>query len=203
MLKILLVLLLGLSALLALLILTKPSLAHGAGGRLLAFVSLFLLPGVALALGGLVHLETTKSTEFCLSCHVMEPYGASLHADSTDMLPAVHFQNHLVDREHACYSCHTDYTMYGDVTAKVRGVKHLWVNYVGTTPAKIELYTPYKNRECLGCHGGSRSFEGNEMHVDVRQELAKEETSCLECHDQVHNAAEVANLPRWGEETQP
>ena len=193
----LLTLLVVLDAVLLVVMLARPRVLAGAGGRVVAFLAFFLLPVAALGFGTVVHLEKSKSTEFCLSCHEMQPYGQSLMIDSSDALPAQHYQNKRIDREHACFSCHTDYTMYGDVAAKMRGLRHLWVHYAGTIPATIELYTPYQNRECLHCHGGARSFEDNEIHQDIRSDLASGETSCLECHDTVHEVADLAGQTMW------
>ena len=63
----------------------RPQLTRERPGKLLAFVVLFLLPLVALQAGGLAHLERSKSTEFCLSCHVMEPHGRSLEVDDPEL----------------------------------------------------------------------------------------------------------------------
>jgi cytochrome c-type protein NapC len=126
----------------------------------------------------------------------MEPYGESLRVDD-ERLAATHFQNNRVPRESACFTCHTDYTLFGDVNAKLRGLKHVWVYYVTGPPEELALYSPYRNRECLHCHDGARSFEENEMHADVMADLRGEATSCLECHEPVHDVAGVADAPRW------
>ena len=78
--------------------------------------------------------------------------------DDKSYIPAAHFQNNFVPRDHACFTCHTDYTMFGDYKAKWRGVHHVWVQYFGKIPKPedIKLYTPYNNRECLHCHAGAR-----------------------------------------------
>ena len=183
--------------LLVLLIVRRPGLTAGPGGKALAFLAFFLLPGLVTALGLRGHVEDSKTTKFCVSCHIMEPYGKSLLADDTDSLVATHFQNARVDREHACFTCHTTYTMFGDTKAKLTGLKHVWVNYIGTKPAKIALYKPYSNRECLHCHAGARSYEENEMHSDDLEGLAKGETSCLECHSVVHDVENVAGKKAW------
>ncbi len=175
----------------------RPSLTKARGGKILAFAALFVVPLLATGLGTATHLEHSKSTEFCLSCHVMEPYGRSLAIDDSEYLPAVHFQNGLVDRGHACFDCHTSYTMYGDLQAKLRGLKHVWVNYLGTVPEKLELYEPYQNRECLHCHAGARSFAENEFHADDLEALLGGETSCLECHEFVHAVQELGGLALW------
>ena len=137
----------------------RPALALAPGGKMLAFMALFLLPTPVLAQGLAHRLEQSKSTGFCLSCHVMEPYGQSLLVDSEEQLPANHFQNRRIDRNQACYTCHTSYAMFGDVQAKIAGVKHLFVNFLGTIPEPLTLYQLYQNRECLHCHSDARSFE--------------------------------------------
>src|ERR1051325_11060734 len=109
-------------------------------------------------------VEKSKQTEFCLSCHVMEPYGRSLHVDERGHIPAVHYQNHLVPADRACFTCHTTYTLFGDYNAKLHGLRHVYVQYLGTIPKEIKLYEPYNNRECLHCHLGARSFEEGAMH---------------------------------------
>jgi nitrate/TMAO reductase-like tetraheme cytochrome c subunit len=178
-------------------VMVRPSLAGGAAGKTLAVVALAVLPVVATTFGTNAHLEASKTTDFCLSCHVMKPYGESLELDDSAHLPAAHFQNSRVPRDHACFSCHTTYTMYGDLDAKMKGLKHLWVNYFGTIPEKVELYEPFHNRECLHCHDGARTFEENEFHADFRQELATNETSCLECHDVAHEVEKLHELEKW------
>lgn len=185
-------------ALIALVVL-RPSLTAARGGRILAFLAFLVLPLLVTAMGLTAHVEHSKTTEFCLSCHVMEPYGRSLQVDDETWLPAQHFQNNRIPREKACFTCHTDYTMFGDYKAKMRGLRHVYVNYLGTIPEKIELYEPYHNRECLYCHAGARTFEESDLHKEMRADLASNATSCLECHDAVHNVHELAEKPLWKE----
>ena len=87
--------------------------------------------------------------------------------------------------------------MFGGVKAKINGLRHVWVQYLGTAPEHIELYEAYSNQECLRCHAGARSFEEPDFHVEVRRELAANEVSCLECHDLVHAVEELDALDRW------
>jgi cytochrome c-type protein NapC len=182
------------------LVVLRPSLVEARGGRILAFLSLCVLPLLVTALGVEAQVEHSKSTRFCLSCHVMEPYGRSLHVDDSAYVPAQHFQNNRVPRDEACFTCHTNYTMFGDVKAKLRGLRHVYVNYLGTAPQQIELYEPYNNRECLHCHAGARSFEESDLHKEIRADLGTNATSCLECHDTIHNAHGLAGVTLWKEE---
>ncbi|MEE8368755.1 MAG: NapC/NirT family cytochrome c [Thermoanaerobaculia bacterium] len=180
----------------------RPSLTVPRRGKILAFLAFFILPIILMAVGTSDHLEHSKSTEFCLSCHVMEPYGESLYIDSGEYLPASHFQNNRIPSDKACFTCHTTYTMYGDLKAKIQGLRHVLVNYLGEIPDELELYLPYSNRECLHCHGSARSFLEGEFHIDMLAELESNELSCLECHEFVHDIAGLGEADLWkgGEE---
>ena len=177
----------------------RPDLLAGVRGRVLGLVAFALLPGLVLAGGYRSHVERSKTTDFCLSCHVMEPYGQSLRVDDAELLAASHFQNRRVDRSHACYTCHTTYTMYGPMKSKMAGLGHVWKYYVAGYPDKLELREPYQNRECLHCHGGARSFEESDAHVDDLADLKANKTSCLECHSEVHAIEGVAEATMWTE----
>ena len=111
-------------------------------------------------------MERSTTTAFCLSCHTMDSYGKSLYIDDANHIPAAHFQNHRVDPEHACYTCHTDYALFGTLKVKIGGLRHVYVYYLGTPPApeNIKLYQPFNNANCLHCHAGARSFEEGATH---------------------------------------
>jgi len=140
--------------------------------------------GGAIMLHGMGQM---KEVDFCGSCHIMEPYLASLESEDEYSIPAIHYQNNWVPKQTACYDCHSEYGMWGDVKAKINGLKHVWVNY--TNPPEISdisLYKPYKNRDCLHCHGPSKRFSESENHVDDLEDILSEELGCLECHDVGH-----------------
>ena len=190
------------TAVLVILLVLKPDITETRGGKILAFVALFLLPLLAGYGGIAAHLEHSKKTEFCLSCHVMERYGKSLLIDDRGHIPAVHFQNNLVPREAACYTCHTDYTLYGGINSKLRGLKHLYVQYLGSAPEQIKLYTPYNNRECLHCHDGARSFEESPTHnldSDAMAAIRSNQLSCTGCHDVAHDVQNLNDATLWRE----
>lgn len=177
----------------------RPALTLHPLGRVLAFLGCFVLPVLITTGGTAHHLELSKSTAFCLSCHEMEPYGESLWIDDPDHLQAAHFQNRRIPRDAACYTCHTSYAMFGGVQAKLVGLGHVWVHFFGEErePGELELYQPYRNRECLHCHAGARSFVSGGPHADLLAELRANELSCLDCHGGDHRVAEVGALPRW------
>jgi nitrate/TMAO reductase-like tetraheme cytochrome c subunit len=179
--------LIAVTILLIVALILRPGLSDAVSGKILSFVALFILP-VTLALAGFdQHMEQSKSTQFCLSCHVMEKHGRSVLIDDQNYIVAAHYQNRRIPREQLCYTCHTHYAMFGGLQSKLNGLRHLWVNYVSPiAEEKIELYEPYQNRECLHCHDGARSFEESEPHNIMLEELKSNETSCLGCHNLVH-----------------
>jgi cytochrome c-type protein NapC len=189
---------------LALLTVIHPELTRARGGKVLAFVSLCILPALAVWVGVNEHLERSTSTKFCLSCHVMTDFGRSLYVDDRSYIPARHFQNNFVPREHACFTCHTDYTLFGDYQAKWRGVHHVLVQYLGKIPKPedIKLYTPYNNRECLHCHAGARAYEEASSHhktPDMLALAAANRLSCTSsgCHDTVHDVGTLDGAKLW------
>jgi cytochrome c-type protein NapC len=180
----------------------RPGITATRGGKMLAFLVLFLLPLLCMAIGVSSEVERSKSTAFCLSCHIMEPYGRSLHVDDASYLAAAHFQNHRVPADEACYTCHTNYAMFGGFRAKLHGLKHVYVQYLGKPRQPIHLYEPYSNRECLHCHLGARSFEEGAVHTadpDLLPAVKANRMSCLAsgCHEVVHNIATLNNVKFW------
>lgn len=175
----------------------QPALTSTPRGKAFAFLVFFVLPLAITGLAAAAHLEKAKSTEFCLSCHVMEPYGQSLAFADTDAVPAAHYQNRLVPRESACFTCHTTYTLFGDFKAKMNGLKHVWIYYTDQTPQKISLYEPYNNRECLSCHGASRSFLESAGHEGLFPDLRANTASCLDCHSLVHDVQNLKAHQTW------
>ncbi|MEK6374900.1 MAG: NapC/NirT family cytochrome c [Acidobacteriota bacterium] len=184
----------------------RPSITNSTGGRIFAFAALLVVPVLAGTAGLSEHVEKSKQTEFCLSCHVMEQYGKSLDVDDRSHIPAVHYQNHLVPADRACFTCHTTYTLFGDYKAKLKGLRHVYVQYVGTIPTHIKLYEAYSNRECLHCHLGARSFEEGAMHnVDpaTLPAVKANKLSCISagCHEAAHDVANLSKQTFWPEVT--
>ena len=180
----------------------RPSITNFPFGRIFAFAGLFVVPILAGLAGLQAHMEKSKETEFCLSCHVMEPYGKSLHIDERGHIPAVHYQNHMVPADRACFTCHTNYTLFGDYNAKLHGLRHIYVQYLGTIPKHIKLYEPFNNRECLHCHLGARSFEEGAMHnIDpaTLPAVKANKLSCISggCHETVHDVDNLGKMKFW------
>ena len=166
-------------------------------GRVVLLVGVVALP-LLLSVGNISYgIHQSSTTAFCLSCHEMRSYGKSLFADSRQALAAVHYQNRLVDRETVCYSCHKDYAMFGDVTAKLNGLRHVWAHYVAGVPKKIALYRPYPNSNCLHCHDDMRRFVEGAAHRPILGALYAGTTSCLSCHRSAHDMAKVEAGDLW------
>ena len=185
--------------------LVRPSFTAGATGKILAFIGLCVLPTLCIATGMSFHMERSKQTAYCISCHSMETHGQSLYVLDKSYIPAQHFQNHLVQPKQACYTCHTDYTMYGPLKDKLKGLRYVYMEYVSSPPKVIHLDGTYKNSQCLHCHAGTRDFEANLNHMGPIASLVSNQISCISsgCHSTIHNASEVANLKMWKEGAAP
>lgn len=184
------------------LVVARPTLTVARGGKMLAFLALFIFPVFAGLLGLENHVERSKQTSFCLTCHIMGQYGKSLYVDDSSYIPAAHFQNGRVPRDQACYTCHTDYTIFGGFSSKLKGLHHIYAQYITKPQQPIKLYQPYNNRECLHCHEGSRSFEQGALHTADAQTMAdikSNKLSCLSsgCHDTIHNVKDQDQVKYW------
>jgi mono/diheme cytochrome c family protein len=179
--------------------LVRPSITGAVTGKVLAFVGLCVLPALCIGTGLSFHMQRSQQTSYCISCHSMETHGESLHLEDKVYIPAQHFQNHLVPPDAACYTCHTDYTMYGPLKDKLKGLRYLYMEYVSTPPKTIHLDGEYSNLQCLHCHADSRNFEEHLNQMPPISELTSNRISCLSsgCHDMIHNASEVGHLKMW------
>ncbi len=186
-----------LAIVLAVVFLVRPAITVGATGKILAFIGLCILPTLCIVTGMSFHMQRSKQTAYCISCHSMETHGQSLYVLDTSYIPAQHFQNHLVPPHQACYTCHTDYTMYGPVKDKLKGLRYLYMEYISTPPKTIHLDGKYSNSQCLHCHAGMRTFDENPTHTAIMGSLNANQVSCLSCHNMIHNASEVSHLKMW------
>jgi mono/diheme cytochrome c family protein/nitrate/TMAO reductase-like tetraheme cytochrome c subunit len=198
-----LIALVALTIVLAAVFLLSPSITSGATGKILAFIGLFVLPTLCIASGMSFHMRRSQQTAYCISCHSMESHGKSLYVLNASYIPAQHFQNHLVSPDEACYACHTNYTMYGPLKDKLKGLRYLYMEYVSTPPKTIHLDGTYSNLQCLHCHTGMRSFDENPTHTAIMGSLKTNRTSCISCHNTIHNASEVDHLKMWADGDAP
>ena len=178
-----------------------PALLGQPWGRLALLVGAGAVPLLASAGGLGVGYRESSKTRFCLECHEMTPYGASLFADNPSAMPAVHYQSRLIDRDTTCYACHADYALFGDVKTKLNGLRHVWAHYVGGIADPIELYQPYPNSNCLHCHDDARSYLEARGHQSILAALGAGTTSCLQCHQVAHDFEAVQAGRLWEAES--
>jgi len=93
-------------AVLGLLTSMRPEFTAARGGKIMAFVALCILPVLSVWAGFHEQVERSTSTQFCLSCHVMDKFGKSLTVDDKSFVPAAHFQRKL-------QPCSTSFDQHG------------------------------------------------------------------------------------------
>jgi len=180
---------------LAAVFLVRSSITAGATGKILAFVSLCALPALCIGVGMSFQNQRSKQTRFCISCHELQ--GASLHLLNPNYIPAHHFQDHLVPPDRACFTCHTDYAIYGPFRDKLKGLWNMGIQYMSTPPKTIHIPGGYNNLECLQCHAGSRDFEEHLKSMAPIALLMTNKVSCISCHNLIHNVSEVNHMKMW------
>ncbi len=152
-------------------------------------------PLIVSLTGNIASFEYTLTRPFCGSCHVMGPYLRDAEDPKSNSLAALHSRNHKFG-ENSCYTCHADYQMFGAVTTKLNGMRHLFkyiTEYANTGPdgeggPAIHLYKPFKSDACMQCHSttGKRYVE---QHAGELEQIRSGEINCIDCHDEVHPLA--------------
>jgi cytochrome c-type protein NapC len=158
--------------------------------KVLLLFGLGIMPlGVALT-GNIAGFEYTLKRQFCGSCHVMLPYTMDAEDPASTSLAAVHSRNHSFGEE-SCYTCHADYQLFGAMTTKVNGLKHLFyyvTEYANTGPygeggKPIHMYRPFQNGMCTRCHSTTApNWLKNENHAGVVEDIRKGDVKCIDCH---------------------
>jgi len=149
-------------------------------------VVFFVLSPIAYLLNFSVAIEDSKKVEFCKSCHVMHGYVNDLEDPESEYLASQHYQYRWI-AEDQCFTCHSDYGIFGNMKAKMTGIRHVWAYYTGyETP--VELYGTYNNGICLRCHAPVLSFQEEGEHEDNAGDILSNEMSCLgvDCHVRPH-----------------
>lgn len=147
----------GASALLLLWFLVRRPTVNRAT-KLVLLLGIGILPITAAGTGNVAGYEAMKTRTFCGSCHVMTPYAddsANLHSPT---LAARHARNDAFGAEN-CYTCHADYGMYGTLTTKLGGLRHVYeyvlnfhdLTFEAALP-KIVIRKPFPNSTCVRCH---------------------------------------------------
>jgi len=150
-----------------------------------------LLPIGAYAFGTMHMLEGSKQVAFCGSCHVMTPILKSLQANDGS-LASIHYGRGLVPHDHACFTCHSGYGIWGGVDAKMAGTMHMVRSATGWYSLPIKHNGPFDIDSCLGCHAFAPSFRAVEAHQDpdLQKQLLARELSCTgACHPAAHPEA--------------
>ncbi len=171
-------------------------------GRATKVVLLFGLGVMPLAVslaGNISGFEYTLKTEFCGSCHVMRPYVEDAADRTSSSLASIHSRNSTFGHE-SCYTCHADYQIFGAMTTKANGLKHLYfylTEYSNTGPygeggKPIHMYKAFNNTMCTRCHSTEAPrWAAVEDHAGTIGDLRKGDVKCLDCHtgDKIHPRA--------------
>jgi cytochrome c-type protein NapC len=184
-------------AILAWYLIQRPALNRST--KIVLLFGLGVMPFAVALAGNIAGFEYTLKREFCGSCHVMRPYVEDAADRTSTSLASIHSRNFTFGHE-SCYTCHADYQIFGAVTTKMNGMKHLLMyvtQYANTGPygeggPAIHLYKPFQNKMCTRCHSTEAPrWAAVEDHAGMLEELRKGEAKCTDCHsgDKIHPRA--------------
>ena len=179
-------------------LIARPPLSRAV--RLALLLGIGGFPLVTAGAGNLHGYEATKTRRFCGSCHVMTPYQLDSENPKSTTLAARHARNpHL--GEDNCYYCHADYGMFGTVTTKLGGMRHVYeyVFHYRNMPldearAKIHLRGTFSNSTCMQCHSTALpDWQAIDGHKGALDEIRDDQTSCVSagCHGPAHPFSKV------------
>ena len=169
--------------------------------KLILLFAIGVLPMGTAATGNVAGYHATKSTQFCGSCHVMTAYAVDSTDSTSTSLAARHGRNEAFGHEN-CYACHADYGMFGTVTTKIGGMRHVYeyLSHYRDMPANeflvdVEIRTPFQNGACLRCHSTQNPlFNTIGDHVSTRDDIRSGRVSCASagCHGPAHPFSKAA-----------
>lgn len=185
-----LIVIIGAMGLILFTLITRRGRLTDLNSKWLLFLGVGVLPVPAILLSSAVGMEHSKAVTFCNSCHAMDPFVDDMHDAESDLLAAVHYKNRSIQKEH-CYSCHTNYGVFGTAEAKLAGMRHVYMDATDKWERPIEIHKPYPFQICLNCHAGAIKFENEEDHEGVIEEVMSGETNCSDCHETAHPSRRV------------
>jgi len=163
----------------------------GRSTKIVLLFGLGVMPFAVALSGNIAGFEYTMKRDFCGSCHVMLPYIQDAADPRSTSLAAVHSRNHTFGHE-SCYTCHADYQMFGAISTKMNGMKHLLMyitEYANTGPLgeggpPIHMYKPFQNGMCVRCHSTEAPRWGKvEDHAGALEDIRKGDVKCIDCHE--------------------
>lgn len=163
-----------------------------------------VLPLATAATGNIAGYEATKARRFCGSCHVMKPYQEDSEDVHSATLAARHARNQLFGKEN-CYACHADYSMFGTITTKLGGLRHVYEYVFHYRTASLEqarrtihIRSPFQNSTCVHCHSTEGpSWNAVKEHASLRDRVRRGEVSCASagCHGPAHPFSKPEESP--------
>ncbi|HFJ8955486.1 TPA: pentaheme c-type cytochrome TorC [Serratia liquefaciens] len=167
--------------------LTRPS----AKWSVLALLGIGCILGLAIIIVPHAGIKLTSNTEFCVSCHAMQPV-------YQEYQQSVHFKNASGVRAE-CRDCHIPPDIPGMLWRKLEAANDLYQNLIAhsiDTPEKFEAkraelakreWKRMKDNNSVGCRSchNYEAMEHSKQHPEAAKQMsiaAKDNQSCVDCH---------------------
>lgn len=153
----------------------------------LLFMSFVIISPLVFLVNYEKGIQQSKRNHFCNSCHIMNGYIDDLEDPDSEHLASLHYQYRWI-ADYQCYTCHSEYGMFGTSKAKISGIGHIWAEYFIGYETPLKIRGTYNNNICLHCHEPVLDFQDIEEHEVNMEDIKQNKMSCLgaECHVRTH-----------------
>jgi nitrate/TMAO reductase-like tetraheme cytochrome c subunit len=172
--------------------------------KLALLMGIGILPIGSAVLGNYHGYEKSREEEFCGGCHVMTPYTDDLNDPDGTSLASMHGRNEAFGGA-ACYECHRNYGMFGTITTKLNGMRHVYLYAtefkdmtIEEALPKIHIRQAYPNSNCMQCHSTRlQGFGEVPEHMGLTEDVRSGKVSCASegCHGPAHPFSKPKPLP--------
>ena len=173
-------------------------LVRGKAGESMMVASIATVPILAFALSDAVLIERSMRTEFCVTCHLMEPLLETARPEDPASLASIHISRGAVSDSQACFTCHSGYGLHGEFDAKLAGVRHMILTVLDTHSQPLAIHGTFDIDSCRNCHAASVRFRSVEAHQvqEIQDALLAGEMSCTGmCHPAAHSDVAIGAAP--------
>ena len=118
------------------LIFLRKESAIGVTTRWIFLITFLILSPLTYFISFGIGVEKAKPVQFCNNCHIMNSHVEDMEDPDSDSLASEHYNNRWI-ADDQCYTCHSDYGLYGAVDAKFDGIRHIMDYYFLGYPKKL------------------------------------------------------------------
>ena len=147
--------------------------------------AIVVLPAIVVFLATAHGMQESMTVNACGDCHAMESHVADLRNPASDSLAAVHYKNRYI-QTNQCYTCHSDYGMFGTMSAKLDGLRPRLLQHDGQLSEADQDQEPVLESADVSPATAARRISSPSTKRSRSPNLMADKDSCLDCHGPAH-----------------